>query len=97
MLRIFLTDEHAHAIAASTDLVEVCDSQGRVVTFLRPVDASLTEAILECRRRLASPDKRIPSADVQAHLRKLNEIRLREGMDRNKMLDLLRRMRAGEA
>jgi hypothetical protein len=67
-----------------------------VLTDLEPGDPTLAETIRECERRLASTAPRVPSEQVQAHLRKLEEIRRREGMDRDRMLDLLRRMRAGE-
>jgi hypothetical protein len=76
--------------------VEVRNRQGRLLALLSPLDPDLADTILECKRRLASDEPRIPSEQVQAHLRRLEEIRRSEGMDRAKMLDLLRRMRAGE-
>jgi hypothetical protein len=39
---------------------------------------------------------RVPSQEVQAHLRRLAEIRQTQKMDETKMLDLLHRLRAGE-
>jgi hypothetical protein len=96
MPQIVLTEEQARVVGASTESVEVLDPQGRIVAFLKPLDPALGEVIRECMRRLASSAPRIPSELVQAHLRTLEEIRQREGMDRDKMLDLLRRMRAGE-
>jgi hypothetical protein len=90
MPHIVLTEEQARVLASSTE------TQGRILNFLKPLDPALAATILECKRRLASSEPRIPSEQVQAHLRKLEEIRQREGMDRDKMLDLLRRMRAGE-
>ena|SRR5712691_231389 len=93
---IVLTEEQARVMTESQQNVEVRDPQGRVLAFLAPLDPTLAETIRECQRRHATPGPRIPAEDVQAHLRRLEEIRQREGMDRDKMLDLLRRMRAGE-
>jgi hypothetical protein len=97
MPHITLTEDQARVLTTSTESVEVRDPQGRILNFLKPLDPTLAATILECKRRLASSEPRIPSAQVQAHLRKLEEIREREGgMDRDRMLDLLRRMQAGE-
>jgi hypothetical protein len=40
---------------------------------------------------------RVPSGQVQAHLRRLEEIRQKDGLDEAKMLELLKRIRAGES
>jgi hypothetical protein len=96
MTQIVLTEEQARIVAGSTESVEVLDPEGCVLALLQPLDPDLRETIRECRRRHASSAPRIPSEQVRAHLRKLEEIRQREGMDREKMHDLLRRLRAGE-
>jgi hypothetical protein len=96
MPHIVLSEEQERVVTGLTESVEVFNSRGRVLAFLQPVDPELAETIRECKRRLQSDSPRIPADRVQAHLRKLEEIRQREGMDREKMLDLLRRMRAGE-
>lgn len=96
MPQITLTEEQTRVLEGTSESVEVRDTNGRILAFLRRLDPALAETILECKRRLASSEPRIPSEQVQAHLRKLEDIRQREGMDRDKMLDLLRRLRAGE-
>jgi hypothetical protein len=48
------------------------------------------------RRRKPNTGPLIPSEQVQAQLRRLEEIRQNEGLDEGKMLDLIRRMQAGE-
>ncbi|HJT79001.1 MAG TPA: hypothetical protein VJ739_17530 [Gemmataceae bacterium] len=96
MTQIVLTEEQARVVAGATENVEVLDPEGRVLALLQPLDPALRETIRECKRRQASAAPRIPSEQAQAHLRKLDEIRRREGMDREKMHDLLRRLRAGE-
>ncbi|HEY7154509.1 MAG TPA: hypothetical protein VH575_11165 [Gemmataceae bacterium] len=96
MPHIVLTEEQARVLAESKERVEVYDSQGRLMCFMDWFGTPLEEVIAECKRRQASGKPSIPSAQVQAHLRKLEEIRQREGMDEAKMWDLLRRMRAGE-
>ena len=96
MPHIVLTEDQARVVATATESVEVIDPQGRILNFLTPLDPLLAETIRECKRRLASSEPRIPADQVRAHLRKLDEIRQREGLDRDKMLELLRRLRAGE-
>lgn len=96
MQRIQLTEEQSRILAESKGRVEVYDTQGRLMCFMDWLGTPLAEIIAECKRRQASGKPGIPSAQVQAHLRKLEEIRQREGMDEAKMWELLRRMRAGE-
>jgi hypothetical protein len=96
MPHIVLTEEQAREFAEASGGVEVYDPEGRILGILERLDPRMAGTIVECKRRQAAPGPRIPSEQVQSHLRKLEEIRQREGMDRDKMLDLLRRMRAGE-
>jgi len=96
MPHIVLTEDQARVVATATESVEVIDPQGRVVNFLTPLDPVLAETIRECKRRLASSEPRVPSDQVCAHLRRLDEIRRRGGLDRDRMLELLRRLRAGD-
>lgn len=96
MQRIVLTEEQERVLATSKGQIPMYDSQGRLMCYMDWFGTPLEEVIAECKRRQASNEPRIPSAQVQAHLRKLEEIRQREGMDEAKMFDLLRRMRAGE-
>ena len=93
---ITLTPEQARVLQETTQFVEVRDEQGKTVgnlTLLTPEDL---EAIEHYKQTRGSNRPGIPSAQVQAHLRRLEEIRATEGMDRTKMHDLLRRMQAGE-
>ena len=93
---ITLTPEQARVLQETTQFVEVRDEQGKTVgnlTLLSPVDL---EAIDQAKRVRALSKPRVPSDQVQTHLRRLEEIRNREGMDEAKMLDLLHRMRARE-
>ena len=93
---ITLTPEQARVIHGTTQFVEVRDEQGKTVgnlTLLTPEDL---EAIEHYKRTRGQNRPGIPSAQVQAHLRRLEEIRSTGGMDRSQMHDLLRRMQAGE-
>src|SRR5579864_3508774 len=98
MQRIQLTEEQSRILAeAKGENVEVYDCNGQLVSFMKwlePMDAE--EVARHLRRRGLPKEPGIPSAQVQAHLRKLEEIRQREGMDEAKMRDILRRLRAGE-
>jgi hypothetical protein len=95
MKHIVLTPEQSQIVGEAGSSVEVRDEKGRIVARLTPLTPSEVEAIERWKNRpRAGPS--IPSAQVQAHLRRLAEIRQTEGMDEEKMLDLLRRMQAGE-
>jgi hypothetical protein len=97
MQRITLTEEQSRILAESKDNVEVYDSTGQLVSFLKWFEPREAEVIAQHLRRRGLPkEPGIPSAQVQAHLRKLEEIRQREGMDETKMREILRRLRAGE-
>ena len=96
IMHITLTPEQARVIQETTRFVEVRDEQGKTVgnlTLLTPEDY---EAIEHYKRTRGHNKPGIPSAQVQAHLRRLEEIRSTESMDRAEMHDLLRRMQAGE-
>ena len=93
---ITLTPEQPRVLQETTQFVEVRDAHGKTVgnlTLLSPEDL---EGIEQSKRVLALGNPGIPSEQVQAHLRRLEEIRSQEGLDRAKMHDLLRRMQAGE-
>src|SRR6476660_3435589 len=99
MPHIVLTDEQIRALSETKDAVEVRDAEGKVVTFVKPLQPFEVEAILRHRERRARggpPEPTIPSARVQALLQKAHEIDEREGMTREKMQELLRRSRSGE-
>jgi hypothetical protein len=97
MQRIQLTEEQSRILAEAKDTIEVYDANGQLVSFMKwlePMDAE--EVARYLRRRGLPKQPTIPSAQVQAHLRKLEEIRQCEGMDEAKMREILRHLRAGE-
>lgn len=97
MQRIQLTEEQSRILAETKDNIEVYDSNGQLVSFMKWFEPEDAEAVSRHLRRRGLPkEPGIPSAQVQAHLRKLEEIRQREGMDEAKMREILRRLRAGE-
>jgi hypothetical protein len=99
MAHIVLTDEQIRALREANGAIEARDAEGKVVTFLQPLEPYVVEAILKHRERRAQGGPRepgVPSARVQALLRKAHEIDEREGMTPEKMQELLRRARAGE-
>lgn len=98
MQRIQLTEEQSRILAESKDNVEVYDSNGQLVSFLKwfePMDAE--EVARYLRRRGLPKQPGIPSARVQAMLRKFEELDRTEGMTREKMEEIVRRVKAGEA
>ena len=97
MPRIVLTEEQARVLAESKGRVEVYDAQGRLMCFMDWLGTPLEEIIAECKRRQASGKPGIPSERVRAMLRRLEEIERTEGLTREKVDDLLRRVKAGEA
>jgi antitoxin (DNA-binding transcriptional repressor) of toxin-antitoxin stability system len=96
MPHIVLTNEQASVVLAASEPVEVRDQHGRTVARLSPLDPADTEAIEQSKRSRGTGGPLVPSDEVQAHMRRLAEIRRSEGLDEAKMLDLLRRLRAGE-
>jgi hypothetical protein len=96
MQHIVLTAEQARVVLQAAAPIEVRDEQGRTVAQLSPLRPGDIEAIEQSKRSRGLGGPRIPSDQVQAHLLRLGEIRQQEGMDEAKMLDLLRRLRAGE-
>jgi hypothetical protein len=97
MPRIVLTEEQMRILTEAGSPVDVVDSQGRPVALMRvltPEEIALVERWKRTRGERRGPS--IPSEQVQALLRKFEEIDQREGMTREKMEDLLRRVRAGE-
>jgi hypothetical protein len=92
--QIVLNSDQARVLDQATTPVEVCDELGRVLVR---IPAPSEEQILErIRRERGSNVLRYPAEQVEARLRRLEEIRQQGGMDETKMRDLLRRMRAGE-
>lgn len=96
MTPMILTEEQSRLIAQIAEPIEVRDGQGRFLGVFSPVSPADAEALAQVRKARAVGGPRIPSAQVQAHLRRLNEIRQTEPLDEARMLELLRRMQAGE-
>ena len=96
MAKLVLSDDQARIVTGATGYVELLDQRGRILALVRPEDKRLAETLRECKRRHATPGPRIPSEQVQAHMRRLEQIRASEGMDEPKMLYLLSRMQRGE-
>lgn len=97
MPHIVLTEEQARVLADASGPVEVRDAEGRTLACFTPLTAEEMEVIARLQKRPRSAEPGVPSAQVQAHLRKLDEIDQREGrLDAARAKELLRRMRAGE-
>lgn len=96
MPHIVLTEEQTQILTGAAGPVEVRDAQGRPLAQCLPLDPDDVKAILRFRQRRPSAEALVPSAQVQAHLRKLQEISEQEALDEAKVKNLLRRMRAGE-
>jgi len=98
MPHIVLTEEQARILAEAGGPIDVRDAQGNPVASLTLLSAEDLEEIERLRRKRASgvQERSIPSEQVQAFMRKLQEIDEREGIDQAKVDDLLRRVRAGE-
>jgi hypothetical protein len=74
MTEIILTGDQMHQLASATGDVVIADGQGNVIVRI-PSKISDDEAaiIAEAKRRLASDQPRIPSSEVLARLKRLNE------------------------
>jgi hypothetical protein len=96
MTRITLTEEQSRVLEEAQGPVEIRDAKGKLITHVRPLSAEDREMIARSKESLAAGGPRVPSAQVQAHLRRLTEIAQHEELDEAKVLELLDRMRAGE-
>jgi hypothetical protein len=92
MAHIVLTEEQAKALAETRETVEVRDAQGQVLALLQSLEPQEVEALHRLRKRRASgsSEPTIPSARVQAMLRKLGEIDQQEGITQEKVAEVLR-------
>jgi hypothetical protein len=92
--QIILNADQRRVLEESSTPIDLCDEAGRV---LARIPAPSEDQIIErVRRDRAANVPRYPAEQVQARLRRLEEIRQQEGMDEAKSRDLLRRLRAGE-
>jgi hypothetical protein len=74
MTQITLTSDQSQIFASATDGVVFCDASGNVIARVPPlISDEEAEIIAEAKRRLASDQPRIPSAEVLARLKRLNE------------------------
>ena len=94
MPHITLTDEQARVLRETTLAVELRDGQGRVLARLPPPTEEEIVARIKQDREANHP--RYPSSEVQARLRRLEEIARERELDEATVRELLRRMRAGE-
>lgn len=70
MTEIILTSDQSQLFSQATDGVVFCDAAGKVIARIPPVISEEEKAIIaESRRRLASDEPRVPSADVLARLK----------------------------
>jgi hypothetical protein len=98
MQRIQLTEEQSRILAeAKEENVEVYDANGQLVSFMKWLEPMDAEEVARYLRRRALPKKpAIPSAQVQAMLRKFEKIDRTEGITREKVEEIVRRVKAGE-
>jgi hypothetical protein len=73
MTEIILTGDQMHQLASATDDVVIADGQGNVIVRLAKISEQEAAIVEEAKRRLASDQPRIPSSEVLARLKRLNE------------------------
>jgi hypothetical protein len=74
MTEIILTGDQMHQLASATDDVVFADGQGNVIVrFAHKISDEEAAIVAEARRRLASDQPLIPSSEVLARLKRLNE------------------------
>lgn len=98
MQRLQLTEAQSRILAeAKGENVEVYDSNGQLVSFMKWFEPMDAEAMANHLRRRGLPkEPTIPSERVLAMLRRFEEIHRTEGMTREKMEEIVRRVKAGE-
>ena len=98
MPHIVLTEEQSRVLAESKDSLEVYDSTGQLVSFLKWFEPMDAEAVARHLRQRGLPkEPGIPSERVQALLRRLEEVERVEGITPEQVRELVRRVKAGEA
>jgi hypothetical protein len=93
---IILTDEQARVIEEASGPVDLRNSQGQPIASATPLSAEDREMIRMAKEARAKGGRRIPSAEVRAHLARLEEIMQERPLDRAEVQELIRRMQAGE-
>ena len=96
MTQIVLTPEQLSVVAQSKEPIAVLDDKGQQLARIDNLSPEDRAAVEQYKRNRALNIPSRPAAEVHAMMRRLEEIRQREGMDEAKMHDLIRRMRAGE-
>src|SRR5947207_936495 len=92
---IILNEEQARVVTGSSEVIELRDRTGNVLAHAEP---PVSEAeIVEAKRRLASDQRRWPSARVQELLATLTQIRAREGMDETRLRQVVEEFRSAES
>jgi hypothetical protein len=96
MPQIVLTDEQTRIVAQATGPVELRSAEGKILGAFQPLSPEEAEAVARYLRTKDSRGPGIPSARVQAMLQEFHEIDEREEMTREKMEEILRRVKAGD-
>jgi hypothetical protein len=97
MPQIVLTEEQSRIVAQAAGPVEVRSAEGKLLGAFEPLSPKDLEFIEICKQRRAHPSgPGYSHAEVRARIQKLEEISRGEPMDRARVRELLRRMRAGE-
>lgn len=74
MVQITLTDDQMQQLAGASEGAVIADAEGNVIARIPPKLSEEEAAIVaESKRRLASDQPRIPSSEVLARLKRLNE------------------------
>ena len=95
MTQIILTPDQVQLYHQATAPVQVCDTQGKILGTLPP-DYS-AEFIAELKRRARAPGRRYSSEQVTQYLKKLAEVREREGpFDAQRAKQILKELHGGD-
>jgi hypothetical protein len=97
MAHIVLTEEQTRILAQAQEPVELRDAHGQPVARIVRFSPEEMEMIARARKNQAAGGPRVPSAQVRSHLQRLEEIGQQEELTESRVLDILGRMRVGEA
>jgi hypothetical protein len=95
MPHVVLTPEQLRVVREANGPVDVRDQDGRPVASMRLLTPEDLQAIDHYLRTRGQKRQTMPFSRVRAFLRKLHQIDEREGINRDKVQELLRRLRAG--
>ncbi len=92
MSHIVLTEAQERILTQALGPVEIRNAEGRLLAACTPLTSQNLEMIEKARKSLAAGGPGIPSARVQAMFRKLADLDRTEGIDQNRVAEIVQQV-----